>query len=342
MKLKSAATFTRRLGIGLRAGADLIPLLNAEANHGPQKQRSAMRMLVEGASKGEQLSTIMKRNHKFFPSLMIAMTRVGEETGRIERTLLNLADYYDQQLKLRREFTKSIAWPTLQLIGGILAISLLIWLMGIITTAAGPMTDILGFGLRGTSGVLWFWFYIACFFGVVFAVIWGYKKNIAGCHNIIPLFYMIPVLGSSIQTITLSRFAWTMALSLDAGLDPIRSIGHGLDSTDSEYYRAGADDSKKAILSGATLAGGLNATDVFPDEFISRVEIAELSGTDAESMEGLAKEYDERASLAMKTIAAIATGVVWISVGGFLIYMIFRMVVNIFQPYNDMLKELTP
>ncbi|QDT09076.1 Type II secretion system protein F [Planctomycetes bacterium K23_9] len=342
MGLAAAATFCRRLGISLKAGADLLAVLDSESKHGPKKHREAMQMLRQGAKEGRQLSETMKSRDKYFPPLLISMTRVGEATGRIERTLLTLADHYDQQLKLRRSFVSSIIWPGIQLFGGIAAISLLIWIMGILRPATGgQMTDILGFGLRGPKGVLIFWAYIGGFFAIIGALIWGFKNNIGGSQNIIPLFYMVPVVGPAIQTITLARFSWTLALSLDAGLDPIRSIGLALDSTDSDYYRAGTEDAKLSIRDqGATLAGGLEATDIFPDEYIARIEMAELSGTDAESTEGLAREYDERAKIAMKTISGFATGVVWMTVGGALIFIIFRMIMTIAGEYSKALEGL--
>jgi type II secretory pathway component PulF len=152
---------------------------------------------------------------------------------------------------------------------------------------------------------------------------------------------MIPVIGPAIQTITLARFSWTLALSLDSGLDPIGSIALALDSTDSDYYRAGTEDAKIAIRDrGATLAGGLKATDIFPEEYLARIEMAELSGTDAESTEGLAREYDERAKIALKTISGFASGIVWMTVAGALIFLIFRMVMNIAGAYSNALGGL--
>lgn len=342
MGLSAAGTFCRRLGTSLKAGADILAVLESESKYGTARQRDAMRGLLEGAKNGEQLSKVMKTRDKFFPPLMISMTRVGEATGRMERALLSLAENYDQQLKLRRSFVSSIIWPGIQLFGGIVVISLLIWLMGILKPATGgEMTDLLGFGLRGEKGVLIFWAYIAGFFAIVGALIWGFKNNIGGSQNIIPLFYMVPVIGPAIQTITLARFSWTLALALDSGLDPIASIGLALDSTDSDYYRAGTEDAKIAIREkGATLAGGLKATDIFPDEYLSRIEMAELSGTDAESTEGLAREYDERAKIAMKTISGFATGVVWLTVAGALIFLIFRMLMTIAAGYSEALQGL--
>ena len=340
MKLASATAFCHRFGTGLGAGADLLQLLDSESKQGPASQRRAMADLAAGARKGEQLSTVMERD-KFFPPLMTAMVRVGEATGRLERVLLNLAEHYQHQLQTRRAFLSSISMPLLQLVGGILVISLLIYLMGVLTPAGGgQMTDLLGFGLRGGKGVLIFWGYVAGFFGLVGLAIWGFMRNVAGVQNLIPLIYMIPIVGPSIQTITISRFCWNLSMALESGLDPIRSIRLSLDSTDSDYYRAGADDAEQAVRKGATLAQALNATSVFPDDFIGRIEIAEHSGTDAESIGYLAREYDERARGAVKMLARTATILIRVFVVLVLVFLIFRIASVVFGFYDQALEPI--
>ncbi|MEM1068537.1 MAG: type II secretion system F family protein [Planctomycetota bacterium] len=263
---------------------------------------------------------------KFFPPLMTSMVRVGEATGRMERTLLTLSEHYRHQMESRRLFIRSIAWPMLQLVAAVGILSLLIYLMGILTPASGgQMTDILGFGLRGGKGVLIFWLYVGSFAGLITLAILGYKRNVGGVQNLIPLVYAIPKAGDAIQTITIARFAWTLALALDAGLDPIRSIRLALDSTDSDYYRAAADDAEKSISGGASLAGAIEATKLFPPDFIGRIEISEFSGTDAESMEYLAKEYDERAKTAIRVLSGIATVLIRVTVILVFVFFIFRI-----------------
>ncbi len=325
MKLTHASKFCYRLGTGLKAGADLLRLLGSEASHGPAAQQRAMAKVAAGAKHGESLSKMMAED-KFFPTLLTSMIRVGEETGKLEHTLLTLSEHYQQQLTTRRAFISSIAWPLIQLVAGIGVISLLIWIMGVLTPAGGgQMADVLGFGLRGTSGVLWFWLYLSIVFGAIGLMIWAFFRNVGGVQNLIPLVYKIPLAGPSIQTITISRFCWTLSLALGSGLDPIRSIRLALDSTSSDYYRATADDAENAIRRGATLAGTLEATNLFPDDFLQRIEIAEHSGTDAESIDYLTQEYDERARRAVKVIAGIATVLIRVAVMGALIFLIFRL-----------------
>ncbi|MCG8652359.1 MAG: type II secretion system F family protein, partial [Pirellulales bacterium] len=173
-------------------------------------------------------------------------------------------------------------------------------------------------------------------------MIWAFFKNVAGVQNLIPLIYKVPVVGPSIQTITISRFCWTLALALGSGLDPIRSIKLALNSTDSDYYRNTAGDAENAIRRGATLAGALDATALFPEDFIQRIEIAEHSGTDAESIDYLTKEYDDRARRAVKTLAGVATLLIRITVMGLLIFMIFRIAGTLFNFYSIPDEPLNP
>ncbi|TWU36545.1 Type II secretion system protein F [Novipirellula aureliae] len=341
MKLSAAQGFCYRFGTGIKAGADLLVLLKSEAGYGSPRQRSAMLALRDGAKDGQLLSKSMKAEHPFFPPLLIAMTRVGEATGRLERSLLALANLYQHRLMLKRKFLTSLAWPGLQAFGGLMAISLLIWLLGVLTPpTGGEMFDTLGFGLRGTSGVLQLWAYVGIFFVIIGGMIWAFFRNLGGVQNIIPILYLIPVVGPALQTITLSRFCWTLSLALDAGLDPIRSIDLALDSTDSDYYRGGSDLARDAILGGATLSGGLKATNLFPEEFLTQVEISEISGTDAESIDRLAAEYDEKAKSAVSTISAIATGLIWLSVIVVLVFLILRMAMRIFGGYAEALEPI--
>lgn len=342
MKLDTASKFSYRLGTGLKAGADLIQLLQSEASLGSGKHRAEISNLVQGTKSGHALSDIMQ-HRPYFPRLMTSIVRVGEETGKVEQALLTLSRHYDHQIATRRSFFTAISWPMLQLVAGILIISILIYLLGILTpSSGGQMTDILGFGLRGGSGVLWFWFYLAIVFGCIAGGVFAFLKNVAGVQNTIPLLYKIPVFGSSIQTITITRLCWTLSLALGSGLDPIRSIALALDSTDSDYYRLGSSKSEQAIRSGASLSEALRATEVLPSDFIQRVDIAEMAGVDAESLAHLSKEYDERAKQAIKVLSGIASGVIRVAVMGVLIFMIFRIASSVFGFYQIPNEPIDP
>ncbi|WP_233148291.1 type II secretion system F family protein [Rhodopirellula sp. MGV] len=342
MSIAAAGAFCRRLGVGLRAGANLLRLLEAETKYGSPRQKAALRALLEEIQSGFAINEAMQRQKDFFPRLMIAMTKVGESTGKLERTFLTLAAHYENQVKLRRQFLSSIAWPMIQLTLALFIVSIVIYLMGILTPAGGgQMTDMLGFGLRGGSGVMIFWLYVLCVAAMIGAAIYGFRKNLGGVQNLIPVFYMIPKFGEAIQTITLARFTRILSIGLGAGLDPIRSIKLALASTDSEYYRSGSKTVEVAIQEqGETMSGALRATDLFPPQFLHLVEVSEMSGTESESIEHIADEYEARAAMAMRVISGIATGVVWFCVAAGLVFLILRIAMTYVNGINSALEGL--
>lgn len=341
MPLGASAHFCRRFGTGLRAGVDVLRLLDNETKHGSPKQKAIMSELHHAIRNGETLPGAMKQQAGYFPPLMIAMASAGEATGKLERTMLTLASHLEDRIKVRRDFFRQISWPMLQLFAAINILALLIYILGVLTPATGgEMFDPTGFGLRGAGGVLRFYSYVLAVALLIGGVIVAFQKNLGGIQNLIPLLYRVPVAGVALQTITLSRFVWTLALSLDAGIDPIRAIHLALDSTDSDFYRSAKDDVEQSIRSGRTMSETLLATEIFPEDFITAVEVAEISGTDAEAMQHLAEDYDDRAGRAMQTLATFASRGIGAAVMLLLIFLILRMAMTISGGISDALQPI--
>jgi len=341
MSLRSTANFCRRVGISFRAGVDILRVIDSESRHGDNRQRSVMSAVHADLRKGNQLHAAMKEQAAFFPPLLIAMTNAGEVTGSLDRTLIALADYYDERVKLYKEFLSRIIWPMIQLIAAINILALLLLVLGMLKPAGGgEIADVTGLGLGiGMPGVLRLYAYVIFFGLMIAAMIIGFQKNVAGVQNLVPVLYKFPVAGTALQTITLSRFCWTLALSLEAGVDPIRSIHLGLDATDSDYYRSAKDDIEKSIRGGSDMGEALLATGVFPDEFITEIEVAEMSGTDAEAMHHLAAQYDIRAKSAMRTLASFASGLVWALVVIGMVVLIMRMLMTVGGMYSNAIND---
>src|SRR5690606_35690551 len=102
MPLGAAANFCRRFGTGIRAGLDVLRLLQSEAKHGPPRQRAVMQAVHQAIREGDTLHAAMTKQGKYFPQLLIVMAHAGEATGKLEQTMLTLADHFEQRVKIRR------------------------------------------------------------------------------------------------------------------------------------------------------------------------------------------------------------------------------------------------
>jgi len=96
---KSAvARFARTLSTMFAAGVPLVEAMDAVAGStGNIVYEKATLQMKEDTSKGVQLYVSMQTTQQF-PSMVIQMTKIGEESGRLEEMLDKVADYFEEQV----------------------------------------------------------------------------------------------------------------------------------------------------------------------------------------------------------------------------------------------------
>ncbi|GBL03635.1 type II secretion system F family protein [Glaciecola sp. KUL10] len=129
--------FARSFSMMLRAGVPLTVALNlvAEAvnNTFMQKAIITMRRRIE---KGENLTRVANAS-QFFTPLIMQMISVGEETGRIDELLEEVADFYEREVDYDlKSLTSKIEPILISIVAGMV----LILALGIFT----PMWDMMG------------------------------------------------------------------------------------------------------------------------------------------------------------------------------------------------------
>ncbi len=96
---KSAvARFARTLSTMFAAGVPLVEAMDAVAGAtGNVVYEDATLQIKEDTSKGVQLHVAMTTTQEF-PSMVVQMAKIGEESGRLEEMLDKVADYFEEQV----------------------------------------------------------------------------------------------------------------------------------------------------------------------------------------------------------------------------------------------------
>lgn len=327
----------RRVGTSVRAGLDLRTIWRKEMERGSPTHRQQAARVSERIAAGDSLADAIKACGGYFPQLTCDLVEVGEKTGRLDEVVLGLAEHYEHLLDLRRTFLMGILWPAIQLGAAVFIIGLLILIMGMIPSSA-PVR-ILGFE-AGTKGLITYIFFIT---GIVAAIAWVVLAVRRGWFGPKPieLAMRVPVIGGCLQTAAVSRLAWTLSLALDAGMDARRSIKLALRSTQNAYYTSQMDAVDTKIAEGREFHEALSATGVFPDEFLSSLETAELSGTHGESLARLANDYRDRAKATARTLTMVASFAVWGLVALLIVFVIIQFFMTFYMaPYQEALDFL--
>ncbi|MEL7265334.1 MAG: type II secretion system F family protein, partial [Planctomycetota bacterium] len=108
-----------------------------------------------------------------------------------------------------------------------------------------------------------------------------------------------------------------------------------------EYYSEMKDEISESLQAGTQMSEAYRSAEIFPDEFLTKLAVAEMSGSDAEGLVYIAQDYQQRAKSAIRTISGIFTAIIWLTIAGVFIYMIYCMAMEVFfKPIAEALKPI--
>jgi type IV pilus assembly protein PilC len=264
------------------------------------------------------------------------MVHVGEQTGKLNEVFRQLADHYDHQLLLRRAFLAAIAWPVLQLVAAIGVIGLLILVLGMLPRGIdGKPIDILGLGLIGVPGFVIYMLIIFMVFAAMYFCYLAVQRGMLWTRPLQRGLLQVPWLGGCLQTLALSRLAWSLNVTMETGMDLRHALALSLASTHNARYTDHGQRVVTRVARGGEIYEALSETQAFPRDFLDTLEVGERSGRLPESMAILAQQYQEQARRSMTTLTVLAGFAVWGLVAVIIIMMIFRLAFFYLNILND-------
>ena len=125
-KMVIFSRFCRTLALLLNSGIAMIPTLQIlERLMDNVVVKSAVQGATRGVERGEGISPSLGE-HKVFPTMLVQMVSVGEETGNLETVLVQLADYYDREVNFTiASFTKLLE-PVIMLVLAVVVLFILL------------------------------------------------------------------------------------------------------------------------------------------------------------------------------------------------------------------------
>ncbi len=315
--LAALVELCRTLRHNLAAGLTLHDVFRQQAQRGPAALRDVCAAIAKDLGKGGDLETALNRHRSVFPTLFIELAVVGEHSGSLPEVFEELENYYRLVMTLRRQLWSQAAWPLTQLVIGILVVTLMILILGMLGSQFTP----LGKSMTGPKGAITF-FGITT--GVSLLIFFGGRTAIRSAGT--GTFMMrLPVIGPCLTSMALHRFSVALRLTYNTGMPMPQALRLSLRATDSEAFLRGGDKIAKAIETGQELAEALTLSPFFPQEYIDVLSGAEMAGRLDEVLEHQAKYYADETQRRLTTLAKVLGGVIWFLIGAFLVFMIFRI-----------------
>jgi type IV pilus assembly protein PilC len=334
---RELAQLCRRVATGLEAGVDIRRVWKREADgYTSSTLRKHLNQIVDAINRGETIHDALAQTGDYFPRLLHELIDVGEQSGKLSEVLRRLADHYEHQVRLRRDFMAAITWPMMQLAAALGVIGLVIILMGFLPTMAdGKPMDILGLGLAGGQGFVVYCLTLAGAAAGIYAIVQAVRRGLAWTRPVQLLLMQIPWLGTSLRTLAMAKLAWTMSLTMDAGMDLLRALPLCLRSTGSIYYSDHTAEIVQAIRAGHEITEAFADTKVFPREFLDMLDAGERAGRLPETMQIVSADYQDQAQRALTMLTKVAGYGVW----GLVVMLIVSMIFRVAATYLGMLES---
>lgn len=327
---RKLSVLCERVGVAFEVGHDPYRIFEREAGEGRDAYAQHMKSVADLVRNGATLAEAIGRQDNYFPPNFINFIEVGEKTGRLDRVLSRMADYYNNLAALRSSFVSSIIWPLVQLVIGLIVVSVLIYMPVIMadmqmeaTGEVDEVPDLLGLGLVGWRGLGILWgtvLAIAAALGTLFVLVRNGKLGFISAA-----LAHLPVIGKSLRTFDEAAFIQTLAMSIESGVNASESVSLAFKTCSSGLFRAKAEQAQQAIRNGRDMHLVLKDTGLFSPETLDAVQLGEESGRLAETLDKHFQFLQSKVRFALTTLTQLASTLVWVVVSSLLIFIIFRI-----------------
>lgn len=312
-------SFTQQLSQLSNAGVPLYESMVAiEEQSRSEKYHSILLSLCEQIKSGTSLSRAMASFPQSFDKLYCGMIAAGESSGALPVVLDRLGQFLNRRLKLKREISTAMIYPSLLAVFALFVIALL---LGFVIPS---MEDIFTgrelnwfteFVLSASRFVRhWWWLYLPLLAMVVTLVIFQIRSP-SGRRWLERVSLRLPLFGRLIKQACLSRFCRTMSTLQQGGLTMIDSLRIARSVMGNAVLEADMLQAEQKIVEGQSLSGSLARFSWIPPLVPRMVRIGEESGT-LQSMFGhIADMYEEEMEKNIERLLALAQPAILLTMG---------------------------
>ncbi|MDO3388176.1 type II secretion system F family protein [Gilvimarinus sp. SDUM040013] len=332
--------FCRQMYTITKAGIPLIKGIRSLA--ASLKHYTLQRTLNDVADRletGLELSVALRAHPTIFNHLFVSLVSVGENSGRLDLTFEQLADYLERDLQTARSIKQAVRYPTFVLVALSVALVVInIWVI----PAFGGMFSRFGADLPLPTKILIgisnffvnYWPFLLVAVVAALVGLWHYVKTDKGARHWGKLKLRLPVLGDVIERATMARYARSFSLMINAGMPLHTSLDLCARAIDNPYLA----DKVRTIRSGIERGEGLYQTHVMSGMFtplvLQMINVGEESGQVDVLLAEVGEFYEREVDYDVKKLSDKIEPILIVVMAGFVLVLALGIFLPMWEMYN--------
>lgn len=340
VKLKDLAVMSRQFATMINSGLSLLRALDILANQTENKALAKVLASVRNdVETGAALSAAMAKHPNVFPPLMVNMCRAGEVGGFLDAVLLQIAENYEAEVKLKGKIKSAMTYPTVVFVIAILAV---VGMLLFIVPVFSKMFAELGGTLPAPTRVLVFLskaMKVVAPLGAVglvaFFITWPKVKHKSQVRNVLdPIKLKLPIFGKLFAKIALSRFARNLGTMMRSGVPILQALEIVSSTTGNVVLERAVNDVKDSVRRGESLSRPLEQHKVFPPMVVQMMAVGEDTGALDTMLYKISDFYDQEVEATAEALTSLIEPLMIAVLGGLIGSMIVALYMPIFGVFN--------
>jgi type IV pilus assembly protein PilC len=341
--LKDLAIFSRQFATMINSGLSLLRSLTILEEQTESKElRKVLTDVRQQIETGQSLSAAMGKHPRVFPPLMINMTKAGEVGGFLDSVMLQIAENYEAEVKLRGKIKSAMTYPVVVFCIAILAV---IGMLLFIVPVFAAMFSTLGGELPAPTRVLVLMsnilktFFPLLLVGLIAAVVtWNRVRHKEQVRRFVdPLKLKTPVFGALFQKIAVSRFTRNLGTMLASGVPILQSLDIVAETSGNTVVGDAVRDIEESVRNGESISGPLANHSVFPPMVVQMIAVGEDTGALDAMLHKISEFYDQEVEATTEALTALIEPLMIAFLGAIIGSMIIALYMPIFKIF-DLIK----
>ncbi len=340
---KDLTFWLTQLATYIKAGLtlnDAIKILVNQMGKNKRKKRTMAAVAYE-LTMGETFSRALEKQGHIFPNLLINMLKAAEASGALEETLEDMANYYDEMEKTRKQMITAMTYPSVVLV---FAIGVITFIMLYIVPQFVDIYKSMGVEVTGLTSFL---LDLSAFLQsniililmaiviVVAVLIYMYKK-IKAFRKIVQVIIMkIPILGKIIIYNEMTIFTKTFASLLKNNVYITDSIDILSKITNNEVYKEIMFQTIDNVAKGEKISEAFKGHWAVPDVAYYMIVTGESTGQLAEMMSRVSSYYQVQHKSIVESIKSLIEPVLIVMLAVVVGLILIAVVVPMFNFYQE-------
>ncbi len=334
------AVMTRQLATLVRAGVPLVESIGALTEQVENEQlKRVLTTVRESLNEGTSFNKSLEQHPKIFPPLYVNMIAAGEASGTLESVLERLADFMENQARLKGKVLGAIAYPALMFVFGGLLVGLL---MVVVVPKVTSVFDSLGQALPWYTSLLilvseivsGYWWLLL---GLLAGGIWWFrrwKKTPAGRLRWDTIRIKMPIFGKLNLLVSVARFSRTLATLLASGVQLLQAMEIGRYVLENARLEAVVADAIGSIRAGESIAEPLKKSGWFPPMVTHMIAVGEKTGQLESMLENVSKSYEADVDTRVQALTSLLEPMMIIVMGGMVGFIAMAILMPLIQMNN--------